>query len=140
MYKKQVTIPLSEYDRPTRREIGAFGERLCAAYTGGYKPHKRHSGDLIAPNGARIEVKTSMLGNDGAFRFRLFKNDRYGYTDHRHSDYVVLVAIDNMRRLTLYLIPTWILENQKAIGFKPNSTKYIKYVVSNVELRQIFAV
>src|SRR3954470_192412 len=82
--------------------IGIFGEQWLATHLEwrGYKVatnHKWRRGDLQIFLGNRqslyVEVKTARISTDGRYHFRLLKNDKYGATDHRRTDFVALLCI-----------------------------------------------
>lgn len=114
--------------------VGALGEfyakRLLegAGYVVFTGEKGQHAGDLVACDGMRsllIEVKTSRLGADGRWRFTLQKNDSFGVTDFRQSDYVLLLLVMRSGRCDPYLIPvSRIAPARKHICISSHPDKY----------------
>jgi len=89
-----------------------------------------HSGDCKI-NHVAIEIKTALMNKRGEFKICLRKNDEHGYTDFRHSVYVLIQLVTNSGRTTLYLIPTVVLIDLKNMCIGLNSRKYAKYRVDS---------
>jgi hypothetical protein len=105
--------------------VGTIGEILVAKKLGAKRLF--HAGfDLITRKGTRIEVKTSSQDSRKGFKFSLYKNDKYGYTDCKRSDYLVLVCLHTNGLVEFYTIPTNEL-TVKNIYIGETSPKYRKY-------------
>lgn len=97
-----------------RHTLGYAGEMTAARLLteAGYRVVKafRYEGDLKAQNRQtgelfRVEVKTAMRGGDGKWRFLLFKKSRFGVTDYRHSDIVILLAVVEAFQVVPFVVP-----------------------------------
>lgn len=119
----QPTLPGFEFVIPDihRRTLGFAGEMTAARLLteAGYRVTRshRHEGDLKAQNPYtgelfRVEVKTAMRGRDGKWRFLLFKNSRFGMTDYRHSDVVLLLTVIESFQVVPFVVPV------AALGFR----------------------
>lgn len=76
------------------------------------------NGDVLA-NGWKLEVKTAAPDALGRFKFCLYK---YGKTDYRHSDFVLLQCVDS-EKIVWYLIPTAAIEQKHiCIGSRHSSS------------------
>lgn len=118
----QPPLPGFEFVIPDihRRTLGYAGEMTAARLLteSGYRVVRsfRHEGDLKAQNTHtgeifRIEVKTAMRGADGKWRFLLYKRSRFGVTDYRNSDIVLLLAVVESFQVVPFVIPV------TALGF-----------------------
>lgn len=102
-------------------DVGVYGESLITQMLSDvgetHKVRKRHSGDINFL-GCHIEVKTSRLGKingrgDQGFQFCLFKEKG---TDYRHSDVVILLALDeDCKRYAAWVIPVKVLADRQKI-------------------------
>lgn len=105
----------SVFSRLPHRALGDFGEHLAksrfesSGYTVKYTSTHSKCGDLRvkkigqAYRASKIEIKTAQQGKSG-YRFCLSKSK---HTNHCHSDFVLLIAIDNYDNEYLYLIPSF---------------------------------
>jgi len=93
--------------------VGALGEQLAAElfsqdYTVQHNRPGQHRGDLTiidtnTGESYHVEVKTTRrCKSDKKWHFQLWKD---GKTDHRHSDYVLLIAVHITGDVTLFLVP-----------------------------------
>lgn len=106
----------TEFSRLPHRALGDYGEQLakakfeCAGYSIKYAATGSKCGDLrVFCKGhgrgwSRIEVKTAQCGKNGTYRFCLSKGK---HTNHCHSDYVLIIAIDKYDNEYFYLIPSF---------------------------------
>lgn len=85
----------------TRHETGSYGEQIVKTLTAGKFGKLGRDSDIVLADGTQIEVKTARKGKDGKYRARLYKP---GSQDHRKSDYVVFVLLDD--GVYFYVIPT----------------------------------
>lgn len=104
-----------------RKAIGLMGEMIAkrlfesACYSVITPQAGQHRGDLVVTDIStgemlKIEVKTARRGKDGKWRFTLWKKN---HTNHRDSDYVVLLPVLKSGRVIPFVIPVSELENQK---------------------------
>jgi len=110
-------IKTTAFSRLPHRALGDWGEQLAksrferAGYTVKYTSLGSKCGDLRVKFKGRgycsskVEVKTAQKGKSG-YRFCLSKGK---HTNHCHSDFVLLIAIDNYDNEYLYLIPSFAL-------------------------------
>ncbi|GIL12528.1 MAG: hypothetical protein BroJett038_12480 [Chloroflexota bacterium] len=112
----QPPLPGFEFVIPDihRRTLGFAGERTAAQLLteAGYHvtQSRRCEGDLKAQNRQtgelfRVEVKTAMCCRDGKWRFLLFKRSRFGSTDYRNSDIVLLLAVIESFQVVPFVVP-----------------------------------
>ena len=110
----------------TRHETGSYGEQIVKTLTAGGLGKIGRDSDIVLSDGTQIEVKTARKGKDGKYRARLYKP---GSQDHRKSDYVVFVLLDD--RVYFYVIPTDDIRDhvQLTITSHPNTYngKYAQY-------------
>lgn len=95
-------------------QLGLSGEKYivdkisASGYIARFAGCERFSGDCLAINQytgeiLKIEVKTAQCGAKGEYRFCLIKEN---HTSHKHSDFVVLVCVDNNGTHYTYVIPS----------------------------------
>jgi hypothetical protein len=111
----QLFLPGFEFIIPDhRRTLGFAGEMTAAQLLteAGYRVtrSRRYEGDLKAQNRQtgelfRVEVKTAMRCKDGKWRFLLFKKSRFGVTDYRNSDVVLLLAVIESFQVVPFVVP-----------------------------------
>lgn len=75
-----------------------------------YEPDGRCQGDIkvidqTTGEAIRVEVKTARANVRGKYQFCLKKDDKYGGTDCRRADVVVLVAVTKSGSNVLFVIP-----------------------------------
>lgn len=98
--------------------IGDYGEKhiLKLLRQSGYKARKatrtHFQGDLWTlstqtQQTAKIEVKTAIASGTGTYSFCLKKQ---GHTDYCHSDYVILLLLDNYHNHYVYCIPCHVID------------------------------
>lgn len=119
MQQPLTTLQIALADRG-RKSLGTMGEMVArnlflkAGYAVITTRDGEHRGDLVVidqKTGERyqVEVKTSRRNRDGKWRFTLWKK---GCTDHRHSDFVVLLPVLKSGRVVPFIIPTADLEDK----------------------------
>lgn len=112
----QPPLPGFEFVIPDihRRTLGFAGEMTAAQLLtdSGYRVarSRRYEGDLKAQNPHtgelfRVEVKTAMCCRDRKWRFLLFKRSRFGSTDYRNSDIVLLLAVIESFQVVPFVVP-----------------------------------
>jgi len=116
----------SKFSRLPHRALGDFGESLAkrkfeqSGYVVRYTATASKCGDLsVKPKGlgyrsSRIEIKTAQCGKNG-YRFCVSKGK---HTNHCHSDFVLLIAIDKYDNEYLYLIPSFAIADITYITIK----------------------
>jgi hypothetical protein len=120
--------------------LGMLGELTVAAKIQGYgfgahQPAERQAGDLIATLSghqlARIEVKTSVRGSRGTFQICLRRagNGQYPKTDHRDSDLLVLLCVENDYSVVALVMPSKDIIVKKVEFRDPFGCKYSQYVM-----------
>lgn len=120
---------------PKALSVGLYGEQIVAAALReqGYQvEHFRRGtkrGDLVATDPETgevitIEVKTSRRGASGFYQWTLFKRDKYGATNHRYSDIVVLLAALKTGRVVPFVIPVNAIRNLHSIKFRTHPQDY----------------
>lgn len=117
----QMNFYMKVLSNPSARGVGIAGEQVAEwmlRYSGYHvRKANRHEGDLVATDPdsgeiARIEVKTARQGRDGKWRFTLYKK---GCTNHRHADYVLLLAALKSGRCIPFLCPVGALNQKQAV-------------------------
>lgn len=103
-----------------RSGIGTLGEltaKQLFAESGYFatRAQRRRAGDLAVVDRAtgelhRVEVKTARRCVDGKWRFCLYKK---GHTDHRDSDWVLLLAVRADGAVVPFLVPVAVLADQR---------------------------
>lgn len=103
-------------------DVGMYGESVVKQMLAGvgeaHKVKQRYSGDINFL-GCKIEVKTARMSQingrkDKGFQFCLFKEKG---TDFRHSDILVLLALDeHLQMCAAWVIPTDRLGNRHKIS------------------------
>jgi hypothetical protein len=119
-----------------------LGELTVAAKVHGYgfdahQPAERRAGDLIASlpgnyfNACKIEVKTSVRGSRGTFQFCLQRDGskKYPKTDHRDSDLLVLLCVENDYSVVALCIPARDASVKKIELRDPLACKWTKYLM-----------
>lgn len=115
------------------RAVGRAGETMARLMLerSGYDvvTSNRHGGDFVAISRAtgemwRVEVKTSRRTKNGQYQFLLRKNDRYGTTDHRSADIVLLLAIRKSGVAVPFVVPVAALADIKAFKMRADPQKY----------------
>ena len=121
-----------DLSRATAYAAGRRGEHVAAyllEQTGRYDvaiTDKYHNGDLLAidhESGEMIvvEVKTARRGNDGKWRFTLWKK---GSQNHRHSDVVLLMAVLKSGRCVPFVIPVHDVRDRTFIAITSHPENY----------------
>jgi hypothetical protein len=117
----------------TSQQLGALGERIVleSLAKAGYqaRPGERKRGEhfdvwakhLQTGEILCLEVKMARPAKDRKYRFTLWKA---GCTDHRHSDYVILLALTHSAFLSAFVVPTIILANQHQAVITSHPLKY----------------
>ncbi len=102
-------LPILDMSRPSRKVMGDLGEAYAAylLQLSGYIVTHIRQADLAATNPAtgellRVEVKTAQRRPDRKYVFQLWNPG----TDYRHSDRVLLLAIQPSRYPVPFIIPT----------------------------------
>lgn len=109
----------------SRAELGIMGERLIVRwllYLGWWAVLGGVSDiTALSPNGKviNIEVKTARKNKDGKWRFTLYKRN---HTNHRVSDYVILIAIGQSS--SIFVIPTNDIKDRTSIAITSNPKTY----------------
>ena len=103
-------MPNAWFQTCSPQELGTVGELIALKLLteGGYLVEHAHGFDLTAAHVfgktiKRIEVKTARMSVDGGYQFTLLKE---GHTDHRKSDWLVLICITPDGAIYHYEIPT----------------------------------
>ena len=105
--------------------LGNHGEKFAVNLLGGKILY--HAGhDIDHPTLGKIEVKTSYIGNNGTFQFCLRKADKYGQTDVKHADYLVLVCL-SIYGDKVYLIPSKDVPSGKKLSLSVNSKRFAQF-------------
>ncbi len=126
----------------SHKTLGAIGESMAILRlrSAGYHvtmPGRYHQGDLhVVDTGtgkvSRVEVKTARRAIDKRWHFTLYKQSKDGQTDHKLSDFVILIALSE--RPVYFIVPTAILkgQHQVTITSKPEtySGRLAKYRMS----------
>lgn len=129
-----VPITLAGFHTPlvqSRTGVGTLGEltaKQLFAESGYYaaRARRRRAGDLVVIDRAtgeahRVEVKTARRCSDGKWRFTLWKK---GSTDHRDSDYVLLLAVLADGAVIPFLVPVAVLRDQRQAVITSEPTAY----------------
>lgn len=104
-----------------RKAVGTIGEHNAAymLQKSGYQVSKSKPlhGDLRAIETDTgqifyVEIKTARQGRDGKWRFLLHKQDKYGQTNHRNTDVIILLATTDSGRMIPFVIPTPLLAHK----------------------------
>ena len=109
-----------------------FDNGIAAQYTAKIG----HSGDIMIGS-TNIEIKTAKIGQYGAYKFCLVKNDSYGYTNYACSDYVILQCVLGSK-IVLFLIPCQDITVKHITIRNLDNTKYNKYRVTMKQLVEKF--
>lgn len=104
----------------THNDVGAFGEKLTRATLAQIAPVEDGQAADLRCHGVEIEVKTARLslynGKTRGYQFLLTKQDRYGVTDFRKADVLVLICLDEqLDPLAVYILPTSRLRDRTKI-------------------------
>lgn len=129
----QATLPeMTAHLAQTHVAIGLAGEVVIARAfeSNGYLVDISHDrGDLhvIDSDGVvhRVEVKTARKCADRCWHFNLFKK---GSQDHRHSDFVVLLALGKMGAGVPFVIPINVLQDKVHIKLPSQPNAYKGYL------------
>lgn len=90
-------------------ELGLYGELIALDWltNTGYLVERARGCDLIAGEPEtgkvfKVEVKASRMSDDGSYNFSLYKRD---HTDHRVSEFLVLLCVTPDGRIIPFVIP-----------------------------------
>lgn len=140
------TLPglVHKLSNPTCRALGTLGEQFAyrileKRYHVSNTHPKERRGDLrvVTDEGVvlRVEVKTARMGQDGNWRFRLYKP---GHTDHRDSDVVVALCVMPAGYVIPFVIPTSVVAQQTALVIASDPNNYAgKYARFRQNVRTI---
>jgi hypothetical protein len=108
-----------------RTQTGKLGEKyVCQLFTNmGWESVLGGVNDLttiINGRSVNIEVKTANKNKDNTWRFTLYKKD---HTDHKTSDYVILVALTGYSPV-LFVIPTDHIKDRNTVAISSNPRTY----------------
>ena len=123
----------------THTTLGMLGELTIASALQRYgfktyQPAERQQGDLVAAipgvDAKRIEVKTAKRGSRGSFQFCLRREKSAGYpkTDHRDSDFLVLLCVENDFSVVGFLMPVSAVSSKKIEFRDPFNCKFKQYL------------
>lgn len=93
----------------TPQELGAYGEIVALDWlteTGYLAEHAKGCdlivGDPFTNKVRKVEVKAARMSENGSYEFTLFKRD---HTDHKHSEFVVLLCFCPDGAILPFVIP-----------------------------------
>lgn len=118
--------------RESNQKLGKLGEMYVTYWLKylGYEAidtsNARYQGDvtITATQGAKtihFEVKTARRGNSGSWQFCLRKDRK---TSINHSDYVVLLAVDDYGKLFRYVVPVDYFGKAQKFTISSHPTSY----------------
>lgn len=109
------------------QELGVYGELIAMDWlvnTGYVAEHAKGCdlivGDVSTGKVHKVEVKASRMSQNGSYEFNLFKRD---HTDHKHSEFVVLLCFCPDGAILPFVIPVTavLLTNKITIPTDPRS-------------------
>jgi len=123
------------YASMSKKQLGAAGERIaCEALNhAGYDAkvtNFANYGDItVCDDGAAggeidIEVKTATRNSRGQWCFTLCKNDKYGGTNCRNCDFVILLCIGKSGVVLPFVIPIHAIRGKRAITIPCSPYRY----------------
>lgn len=104
----------------SHNDTGVLGEQFVAAHLSQVAPVQSGQAADLRFCDVEIEVKTARLslynGKTRGYQFLLVKHDRYGVTDFRNADVLVLICLDEqLDPAATYILPTVRLRDRKKI-------------------------